>query len=269
MSSSRSRLLLLAALLALALPSTALAGNHKPPWAPGPGAPYRSAVLGDQPAAYWRLGEQPGAAVAADERHRFDGAYEGGPTLGVAHPLGASRCHHGDDDTSAAFDGLVTQPLGQWIDVADGDALAFPGRQPFSVEAWVHPHNLNTVTRRIFSKEGPDGGWLLGVRNTGLYFSRYVDGQWSTLQTSVDATNWTYVVATYDCSVMSVYVNGWLSAQGPSSLELPSDDADLSIGAKQGQWRYFAGGLDELAVYPYALSYGRELAHYRVGVGQS
>ncbi len=261
-------LLPLAALLALALPSSALANNHKPPWAPGPGAPYKAAVLGDQPSAYWRLGETSGALVAADERHRFDGSYEGGPTLGVAHLLGPTRCHP-DPDTSVELDGLVTQPLGQWIDVADGGALAYPGREPFSLEAWVHPHNLNTVTRRIFSKEGPEGGYLLGVRNTGLYFSRYVDGQWSTLQTSVDAVNWTHVVATYDGTVMSVYINGWLSAQMPSTLELPTEREDLSIGAKQGKWRFFAGGLDDLAVYDYALSNGRALAHFRVGTGSS
>jgi hypothetical protein len=240
-------------------------GQGKPPWAPGPGAPYRAAILGDHPAAYWRLGEHaPGQTlVAQDERNAYPGTYQGGPTLGVAHQLG--KCQ--DDDTSADFDGLVTQPLGQWIQVADGDGLAFPGREPFTLEAWVHPHNLNTVTRRVFSKEGPRGGYLLGVRNEGLFFSRYVDGQWSTLQTSVDATNWTYVVATYDGSVMSVYINGWLSAQGPSDLELPSEREDLSIGAKQGEWRFFAGGLDELAIYDYALSNGRALAHYRTGGG--
>jgi hypothetical protein len=285
--SPRIRLLPLAVLLALALPSAAFAGGHghgygrghdnghdhgKPPWAPGPGAPYKAAVLGDRPTAYWRLGEQPGSLVAADERHDFDGSYEGGPTLGVVHQLGGDdgRCHRNvDDDTSADFDGLVTQPLGQWIHVADGGALAYPGREPFSLEAWVHPHNLNTVTRRIFSKEGATGGYLLGVRNEGLFFSRYVDGQWSTLQTSVDAVKWTHVVATYDGSVMSVYINGWLSAQMPSTLELPTEREDLSIGAKQGKWRFFAGGLDDLAVYDYALSNGRALAHFRVGTGTS
>jgi len=253
----------LAALLALAAPATA---DQKPPQAPGPGAPYRAAVLGDHPRAYWRLSERaPGQTlVAEDERHDLPGSYQGSPTLGVPHLLG-DDCR--DDEASADFDGLVTQPLGQWIQVTDGDVVAYPGREPFTLEAWVHPHNLNTVTRRVFSKEGPDGGYLLGVRSDGLVFSRYAYGEWSTLRTSVDATSWTYVVATYDGAVMSVYVNGWLAAQGPSELELPAEREDLSIGAKQGRWRFFAGGLDELAIYDYALSNGRALAHYRVGGG--
>lgn len=270
----RLRLLPLAALLALALPPAAHAhGFHhdhgKPPWAPGPGAPYKAAVLGDQPAAWWRLGEAPGATVAADERHRFDGLYEGGPTLGVAHPLGPQRCHGADDDTSADFDGLVTQPLGQWVDVGDGDALAFDGRAPFSLEAWIRPHNLNTVTRRVFSKEGPDGGYLIGVRSDGLFFSRYVDGIWSTLQAPIAEGDWLHVLATYDGDTMRLYVNGVLAAERASALELPAAREDLSLGAKQGEWRFFAGGLDELAVYDHALSGDRAYAHWRVGTGGS
>lgn len=281
-------LLALAALLVLALPSVALAGDHghsrghghgsshdhgKPPWAPGPGAPYKAAVLGDQPTAYWRLGEQAGGVglpVATDERHRFDGSYQGGPTLGVAHPLGGDggSCHRNvDDNTSADFDGLVTQPLGQWIDVADGDALAFPGLAAFSLEAWIHPHNLNTVTRRVFSKEGTDGGYLIGVRSDGLFFSRYANGLWSTLQAPVDAANWMHVLATYDGTTMRLYVNGALVAERASALELPTERENLSIGAKQGKWRYFAGGLDELAIYDHALSADRAYAHWSVGTG--
>jgi hypothetical protein len=275
MSPSRSRLLPLAALLALALPSVANAhgyshGHGKPPWAPGPGAPYKAAVLGDQPSAWWRLGEDPGATVAVDERHRLDGTYLGGPTLGVEHPLGGNgRCRRSDDDTSADFDGLVTQPLGQWVDVADGDALAFAGRAPFSLEAWIHPHNLNTVTRRVFSKEGPDGGYLIGVRTDGLFFSRYASGLWSTLQAPIGTSDWMHVLATYDGDTMRLYVNGALAAERASALELPAEREDLSLGAKQGKWRFFAGGLDELAVYDYALPASRAYAHWRVGSGMS
>lgn len=252
----------LAALLALAAPAAA---HDKPPQAPGHGAPYKAGVISDQPRAYWRLDEEPDPthpSVAEDERHGLPGTYRGAPLLGLLRPLGKE-----DDNVSADFDGLVTRPFGDWIQVPDANALAFPGREPFSLEAWVHPHNLNMVTRRVFSKEGPDGGWLLGVRRDGLVFSRYAYGQWTTLRTSVDATRWTYVVATYDGTVMRVYVNGWLSAQDTSEIELPAERQDLAIGSKFGLWRYFAGGLDELAIYDYPLSNDRALAHYRLGGG--
>jgi hypothetical protein len=253
----RHLLLPLAALLALAAPAAASA--DKPPQAPGPGAPYRAAVLGDHPISYWRLGEQPGAVVAADELNHHPGYYEGPPTLGVAHPTG------GDPDTAIDLDGLQTQPFGQFVHVSDNGHLAFPGRDPFTLEAWVRPRGFNGVTRRIYSKEGPDGGYLLGIQQGGVVFSRYVDGQWSTLLTGVDAHRWSHVMATYDGTVMRIYVDGWLAASEPSSSSLPVARSDLSIGAKQSRWRFYAGGLDELAIYGRALSSGRALAHSRIG----
>jgi len=253
------RLALLLASAALLAPAAARA--DKPAQAPGPGAPYRAAVLGDHPISYWRLGEQPGATIAADELHRHPGAYVGAPTFGISHPLG------GDPDTAIDLDGLETQPLGQFVHVPDGNDLAFAGRAPFSLEAWIFPRGFNGVTRRIFSKEGPDGGYLLGIQSTGLAFSRYAYGQWSTLRAPVPHDRWSHVLATYDGAVMNLYVDGVLAASEPSALSLPDARADLSIGAKQSQWRFYAGGLDDVAIYGRALSAERALAHVRVGTG--
>ncbi len=242
---------LVAAALAalLALPAAALA--DAPP-------SYPATVLGDHPISYWRLGEAPGAPIAADATGHHPGVYGGPPTLGVPHSVG-------DADTAIDLDGLIGQPLGQYVHVSDNGHLAFPGRAPFTLEAWVRPRGFNDVTRRIFSKESATGGYLLGIQRGGVVFSRYVDGQWNTLVTGVDASRWSYVAATYDGSVMSIYVDGWLAASEPSTLSLPDARSDLSIGAKQTRWRFYAGGLDELAIYGYALSYGRELTHSRVG----
>ena len=64
---------------------------------------------------------------------------------------------------------------------------------------------------------------------------------------------------------MQIYVDGVLSASRPSYLSLPPERSDLSIGAKQSRWRFYAGGLDELAIYGRALSNARALAHSRIG----
>lgn len=253
------RLALLLASAALLAPAAARA--DKPAQAPGRGAPYRAAVLGDHPISYWRFGEQPGATIAADELHHHPGYYVGSPTLGIAHPLGC------DPDTAIDLDGLETQPLGQFVHVPDGNHLAFPGREPFSLEAWIQPRGFNDVTRRIFSKEGPDGGYLLGIQSGGLAFSRYANGLWSTLRAPVDRHGWSHVLATYDGSVMDLYVNGVLAASEPSALSLPDARSDLSIGAKQSRWRFYAGGIDDVAIYGRALTAARALAHTRVGDG--
>lgn len=250
------RLLPLAALCALAIPTSALAGDP---------SPYRSVVLAARPTAYWRLGEPAGSVVAADETGNHPGRYSGSPTLGVPRFLGPG--HGKTGDTAIDLDGLQTQPLGQFVHVADRDHLAFAGRAAFTLEAWVKPRGKNGVTRRIVSKEGPDGGYLLGMRDGNLVFSRYAGGQWSTLATGVDPRRWSHVAATFDGTTMSVFVEGWLTAQGPSRVDLPINRSDLSLGAKQSRWRFYAGGLDEVAIYPRALTYGQIHAHARVGGG--
>jgi hypothetical protein len=247
-------LLPLAALCALALPAAAHATDPS----------YRDAVLGDHPTSYWRLGERAGGVgfpIAADETGHHPGWYGGPPTLGVAHSVG-------DADTAIDLDGLQTQPLGQFVHVSDNGHLSFPGLAPFTLEAWVRPRGFNDATRRIFSKESVDGGYLLGIQRGGVVFSRSTFGnQWSTLVTGVDAHRWSHVAATFDGAVMRIYVDGWLAAQGPSRLSIPDARSDLSIGAKQSRWRFYAGGLDELAIYPYALSYGRVHDHNGLGGG--
>ncbi|WP_041731051.1 LamG domain-containing protein [Conexibacter woesei] len=250
-----------AALLSLVLLSVlAVSSAHATP--PGPG--YAATVLGDGPTSYWRLGERPGAAVAVDQTNHHPGYY-GGPPMGrLPHWVGTGG---GDHDHAIDLDGLLSKPLGQFVHVPDNGHLAFAGRAPFSLEAWVRPRGFNGVTRRIVSKESATSGYLLGVQEDGLVFSRYGEAGWDTARTSVDATRWSHVVATYDGSALRVYVDGWLSAQSPSAVELPEARSDLSLGAKQSRWRYYAGGLDEVAIYPYALSDGQVLTHARVGGG--
>lgn len=248
-----------AALLALVLLSVFAASSAR---ATPPGSDYAATVLDDRPTSYWRLGERPGAPVAVDELSNHPGYY-GGPPIGrLPHWLGDR-----DRDHAIDLDGLLSKPLGQFVHVPDNGHLAFGGRAPFSLEAWVRPRGFNGVTRRIVSKESATSGYLLGVREDGLLFSRYGEAGWDTARTSVDASRWSHVVATYDGSALRVYVDGWLSAQTPSAVELPDARSDLSLGAKQSRWRYYAGGLDEVAIYPYALSDGQVLTHARAGGG--
>jgi len=51
------------------------------PTPPPAASAYRSAVIADSPAGYWRLGEA-GGTVAADQRATHDGTFAYGPALG-------------------------------------------------------------------------------------------------------------------------------------------------------------------------------------------
>jgi hypothetical protein len=238
-----------AALLALTLTGpTATADAHG-------GRAYSAKVLNGDPLSYWRLGESAGP-VAIDQTGARPGTYSGG-TLGLA---GALRR---DDNTSLGLDGKTTKPEGEHVEM--GDAYDFAGRAPFTLEAWINPHSLNGVTRRVFSKEDQNGGYLVGVRSTGLYFSRYENGVWSTAHAKLRPGVWSHVAATYDGKRMRLYVNGCRRAKLKSTIALRDQAEPFAIGGKYGSWRFFAGGIDEAAVYGRAISPGRVAGHAKAG----
>ena len=91
--------------------------------APAGTSTYRTDVLSDGPAAYWRLGESAGT-VAADEKGTSNGTYQNGVALGRAGVLTA------DTNTAVSFDGvddIVTVPHSSSLSATSGVTL----------EAWV------------------------------------------------------------------------------------------------------------------------------------
>ena len=51
-------------------------------------------------------------------------------------------------------------------------------------------------------------------------------------------------------------------------MSLPTTGREARIGSLRGRWRFYAGMLDEVAVYRHALVADRVAAHYRVATGQ-
>ena len=75
-------------------------------------------------------------------------------------------------------------------------------------------------------------------------------------------TNWHHIVATYDEATAKVYVDGVLKASANSNIQLTANSQPLLIGRTTDNNRIFGGTLDEVAVYPTALSAARIQAHY-------
>jgi hypothetical protein len=78
-----------------------------------------------------------------------------------------------------------------------------------------------------------------------------------------------HVVATYDGTTISIYVNGLIdnstSGTGPIT-NYDASDFGLGIGNTYGGGNGgFVGVIDEVAIYNYALSATRILAHYQAG----
>jgi hypothetical protein len=72
---------------------------------------------------------------------------------------------------------------------------------------------------------------------------------------SLPAGKWVHVAATFDGSVAKVYLNGTEAGHAARSAPFPSSASDVHIGSDPFlQKEYFAGSLDDLAVWNRALS---------------
>jgi hypothetical protein len=221
------------------------------PLAPCTGTDYAGAVRCALPRSYWRLDERAGS-VAADDAGGAPATYRGG-RLGQPGPVAGGAL------------GLNLHARARREHVDAGDVHDFPDLLPFSLEAWVKPRDLDAHTARIVSKEHAGAGYLLGVDADGAAFSRYVLGSAQTVRAPLQPGRWTHVVATYDGARMTLFLDGREAAARPSAIELPAHRGHLVLGAKSGRWRYFAGWLDEVAVYPVALDAATVVRHFERG----
>ena len=220
-------------------------------------------MLADAPRAYWRLGETSGT-TAADHLGTYPGTYQGGVTLGV---LGAIA---NDANTAARFDGTDDQ-----VNMGDpaGGALDF-GTGDFTAEAWVK--TTVNAERTVFSKKASSGNyWQATVTDDGGHVGAvrvYLSAGGGTEiaygpLTRVDNGAWHHVAIVFDRGVgITIYHDGVGSTKASSSTGDASNSGPFLIG-KASAYAFFTGDVDEVALYPSALTPARVQAHYAAGHG--
>lgn len=210
---------------------------------------YRDAVLNTGGlVSYWRLGEGSDSTAWDSAPGGNHGTYGGGAALGAGGALN-------EPDTAVKFDGASG-----YVDVADAASL-----QPaqVSVEAWVKAGSGMADYGTVAMKT-TDGNWTDGY---GLYWAGgsiwFFVNHWSTyaVSTPLNYDEWTHVVGTYDGSDVRLYANGVEVASLPHDLGITHSSNAFLIG--QGAGGYFwAGDLDEVAVYDVALTGTQAQDHY-------
>ncbi len=221
---------------------------------------YVASVMADAPVAYYRLDETSGT-TAKDSSGTNEAHYQGGVTLGVAGVLG--------DDSAASFDGTTG-----WV--SGGASPAFPAKASYTLEAWMKPSKVDVVFRGVVSNESAGavnkGGYTMwtessdgGTNSVGA--ERWEAGKSNLVVTSPIAVgSWTHLVATFDGSKISIFVNGTMTAQSSSTPVSITSGFTFAIGALNGgaQPTFFAGAIDEVAIYDHVVSATCIAAHYRL-----
>lgn len=208
---------------------------------------YRALVVGDGPAAYWRLGESSGTN-AVDEMGASNGTYAGGYTLGASGALA------NNSNTAVELNGT-----GGRVSAPSLPALNLTSQ--VSIEAWVNPDSL-AGTRWIVNK---GTFYYLYIDNGTTYFGIH-NGTYTYLTTTTVTTGaWQHLVGTYDGSSLVLYRNGVVVAQAPASGAISSTTEPLFIGAFSTGGSFFDGRIDETAVYGSGLTAAQALAHYQRG----
>ncbi|MCY0904971.1 LamG-like jellyroll fold domain-containing protein [Arthrobacter sp. H14-L1] len=221
---------------------------------------YGKAVFQAEPDLYWRLGESTGNTANDSGIAGNSGTYIAGVTLGRPGAIA------GTSNTAVQFNGSAG--------LLSGNARV-SNPTVYSEELW-----FNTTTT--------NGGKLIGfgdsqmglssnydrhvyMENSGqLTFGVYT-GQTNTTTSTASYNDgaWHHMVATQSAEGMKLYVDGQLVGSNPQTAAQPYDGY-WRVGSDNtwGPQPYFAGTIDEVAVYPTALSASAVADHFALGAGR-
>lgn len=222
---------------------------------------YPDLVLSNNPIAYWRLGEA-GGPTAVDEVGTGGGANDGTYNGFAPGDFGQPGALKFDSNTAAQFDGADN-----FVDAGNDSSLnqSFPG---LTLAAWVKPDSLSGGSQLVVGK------WANTVAND--HFGMFViddkaliavadgsTGEGGLASTgSLVAGEWNFVVTTWSAgggNPYQVYIDGQLdpAAGNQTGSGINTSSAkNLFIGAQNtpGNLRFFAGGIDEVAIFDRVLS---------------
>jgi hypothetical protein len=132
-----------------------------------------------------------------------------------------------------------------------------------TLEAWVNPTAVSAAWRDVIYK-GNDNYYLMGTTDQGGMPG--VGGTFGGANANLFGTamlplnTWTHLAATYDGSILRLYVNGTQVATQAQSGLLTQSANPLEIGGDSIFGQYFAGLIDEVRVYNIALAPSQILA---------
>lgn len=265
--------------------------------------PYAEAVLADGPVGYWRLNELTHDERVADESgNNHNGSFVGRPSLGEQGAIQqnpncsmsfASEAHI-EIPHSTEFS-IQTSGEGLSVEVwMRPDTLLYAGEDNKKYIHWLgkgkpaqrgepkhmewgfrlyssdHPQRPKRISAYAWNPQGSEGA--------GAYYEGdlVAEGEWIHLVACFQH----YVAPCAMKTGVQLFVNGEFVQGPPSSGTLyfnegswsvvpRSGDAPLRLATRSATANSFLkGGIDEVAIYPKALTPQRIRRHYDVGIGR-
>jgi Concanavalin A-like lectin/glucanases superfamily len=241
-------------------------------------AGYPELILPNNPAAYYRLEELPGATIAVDSSpNHFDATYvynSGSSSPALGNP-GIATNSAGFNGGTTADKGFVLIPYHSELNPQMPD---LQHGAPFSVECWVQATTQppaysvplasfghyndpapfgNASGWNIYQTPGPNSSWIFNLKTVGFF-------NWTG---AIELLKWYHLVFTFDGSAGYFYINGVeASSLGGITAYLanPSYNGQIAAGDNVG-FLPFVGGVDEVAFYTNALSLATVVADYQLG----
>jgi Concanavalin A-like lectin/glucanases superfamily len=267
------------------------------PLGAAPAPSYKNAVLAKKPVGYWRLGEAMGPNALDSSGHGHNGTYHGTPTF---RQRGAIK---GDPNTAIKLDGRHS-----YVEIPDHKDFSQPtSGKGLTVEVWVRPDiltfagetddpyihwlgkgepNQHEWALRFYSRKSRDrpnriSAYIFnpaGGLGAGAYYQ-------PTTRDPLREHEWIHLVACFDPGDadtpgkpgVQIYKNG-VRLQGPSDsgtlyknphwhIKPAHGTAPLRLGTRD-LGSYLTGGLDEVAIYPRALTTQEIVENYTIGKGR-
>lgn len=163
----------------------------------------------------------------------------------------ATRTNNGKFGRALSFNGTNA-----WVSVNDAASLDLTSGM--TLEAWVYPQAAMSGVSSVLNKESGSGSayGLFANAATNQAAAGILTSTWWQLPggTSLPATTWKHLAATYDGSLLKFYVDANPVAQGAVNGAIQVSNGALRIGGHSILGDYFAGRIDEVRLYNRALS---------------
>ena len=221
-----------------------------------PTVSFGSEEKSPSPVAYWAMDEGTGNVASSSGSTSLPAGLYNGPTWQPESQCVVGKCLYFDgtnDYVNVSYNSILNQTsaltLGAWFKTSTTGTVGIVNR--YNTSGSFPGYGISmTPNYGCGSTAGTLGFWV--GDNTNKYLC--------TTNTFND-NKWHYVTGVYNGTTAYLYVDGILQTSAARTASL-STTSNLVVGARPGPVSYFPGFIDEVKIYPFALSADQVRANY-------